>query len=153
MSALPQMSRAFEVCEPETGLTPFRIFVEPQQGALYGDLLAVAARAETLGFGAFFRSDHFLKMGSVSGLPGPSDAWVTLANTTSAPRARTTSTASRRDVPRVVVSSTTTTRSEGRRAPASRPVTPWSFASFRTLKLRRCRPRVAATAAHPRPTH
>ncbi len=79
MSALPQMSRAFEVCEPETGLTPFRIFVEPQQGALYGDLLAVAARAETLGFGAFFRSDHFLKMGSVSGLPGPSDAWVTLA--------------------------------------------------------------------------
>ena len=79
MSALPQMSRAFEVCEPETGLTPFRIFVEPQQGALYGDLLAVAARAEQLGFGAFFRSDHFLKMGSVSGLPGPSDAWVTLA--------------------------------------------------------------------------
>ena len=79
MSALPQMSRAFEVCEPETGLTPFRIFVEPQQGALYGDLLAVAARAEKLGFGAFFRSDHFLKMGSVSGFPGPSDAWVTLA--------------------------------------------------------------------------
>ena len=79
MSALPQMSRAYEVCEPETGLTPFRIFVEPQQGALYGDLLAVAARAEKLGFGAFFRSDHFLKMGSVSGLPGPSDAWVTLA--------------------------------------------------------------------------
>ena len=26
-----------------------------------------------------FRSDHFLKMGSVSGLPGPSDAWITLA--------------------------------------------------------------------------
>ena len=59
-------------------LTPYRIFTEPQQGATYDDLLAVALRAEALGFGAFFRSDHFLKMGSVSGDPGPSDAWVTL---------------------------------------------------------------------------
>ncbi|MDA3010777.1 MAG: LLM class flavin-dependent oxidoreductase, partial [Actinomycetota bacterium] len=73
------MSRNFEVCEVESGLTPFRVFVEPQQGARYDDLLAVAIRAEQLGFGAFFRSDHFLKMGSVAGLPGPSDAWVTLA--------------------------------------------------------------------------
>lgn len=56
-----------------------RIFTEPQQGARYGDLLAVAQRAEQLGFSAFFRSDHYLKMGDVSGLPGPSDAWVTLA--------------------------------------------------------------------------
>ena len=63
MSALPQMSRNFEVCETESGLTPFRIFAEPQQGAIYGDLLAVALRAERLGFGAFFRSDPFLKMG------------------------------------------------------------------------------------------
>jgi F420-dependent oxidoreductase-like protein len=31
------------------------------------------------GFGAFFRSDHYLKMGDVSGLPGPTDAWITLA--------------------------------------------------------------------------
>ena len=59
-------------------LTPYRIFTEPQQGATYDDLLAVALRAEGLGFGAFFRSDHYLKMGSVSGDPGPSDAWVTL---------------------------------------------------------------------------
>jgi F420-dependent oxidoreductase-like protein len=59
-------------------LTPYRIFTEPQQGATYDDLLAVALRAEALGFGAFFRSDHYLKMGSVSGDPGPSDAWVTL---------------------------------------------------------------------------
>ncbi|MGA1724170.1 MAG: TIGR03560 family F420-dependent LLM class oxidoreductase, partial [Ilumatobacteraceae bacterium] len=73
------MSRNFEVCEVESGFTPFRVFVEPQQGARYDDLLAVAIRAEQLGFGAFFRSDHFLKMGSVTGLPGPSDAWVTLA--------------------------------------------------------------------------
>lgn len=56
-----------------------RVFTEPQQGASYGDLLAVALRAERLGFSAFFRSDHYLKMGDVSGLPGPTDAWVTLA--------------------------------------------------------------------------
>ncbi|WP_372728467.1 LLM class F420-dependent oxidoreductase [Nocardioides sp.] len=55
-----------------------RIFTEPQQGATYDDLLAVARRAEELGFGAFFRSDHYLAMGT-DGLPGPSDAWVTLA--------------------------------------------------------------------------
>jgi len=56
-----------------------RIFTEPQQGASYDDLVAVAKRAETLGFGAFFRSDHYLAMGDGSGLPGPSDAWITLA--------------------------------------------------------------------------
>jgi F420-dependent oxidoreductase-like protein len=56
-----------------------RIFTEPQQGATYDDLLAVARTAEELGFGAFFRSDHYLKMGDVSGLPGPTDAWTTLA--------------------------------------------------------------------------
>ena len=56
-----------------------RVFTEPQQGATYFDLLAVARRAESLGYDAFFRSDHYLKMGGVSGLPGPSDAWITLA--------------------------------------------------------------------------
>jgi alkanesulfonate monooxygenase SsuD/methylene tetrahydromethanopterin reductase-like flavin-dependent oxidoreductase (luciferase family) len=56
-----------------------RIFVEPQQGASYGQLLAVAKTAEELGFGAFFRSDHLLKMGNVSGLPAVTDAWITLA--------------------------------------------------------------------------
>ena len=55
-----------------------RIFVEPQQGATYGDQLAVATTAERLGFEGFFRSDHYLKMGAVSGLPGPTDTWVTL---------------------------------------------------------------------------
>lgn len=55
-----------------------RVFTEPQQGATYDDLLAVALEAERLGFGAFFRSDHFLGIG-VEGLPGPSDAWATLA--------------------------------------------------------------------------
>jgi F420-dependent oxidoreductase-like protein len=56
-----------------------RIFCEPQQGASYDELLALALAAEEGGFGAFFRSDHYLKMGDVSGLPGPTDAWVTLA--------------------------------------------------------------------------
>ena len=28
---------------------------------------------------AFFRSDHYLEMGGVTGLPGPTDAWITLA--------------------------------------------------------------------------
>jgi F420-dependent oxidoreductase-like protein len=55
-----------------------RIFLEPQQGATYDDQLAVARLSEELGFGAFFRSDHYLAMG-VDGRPGPSDAWVTLA--------------------------------------------------------------------------
>jgi len=56
-----------------------RIFTEPQQGASYDDLLAVAQAAESLGFDAFFRSDHYLAMGADDGLPGPSDAWITLA--------------------------------------------------------------------------
>ena len=56
-----------------------RIFTEPQQGATYDDLLAVAQCAEAEGFDAFFRSDHYLKMGGASGLPGPTDAWLTLA--------------------------------------------------------------------------
>jgi alkanesulfonate monooxygenase SsuD/methylene tetrahydromethanopterin reductase-like flavin-dependent oxidoreductase (luciferase family) len=54
-----------------------RIFTEPQMGATYDDLLAVARRAEETGFDAFFRSDHYLTMGG-DGLPGPTDAWVTL---------------------------------------------------------------------------
>lgn len=55
-----------------------RIFTEPQQGASYDDLLRVAQATEAAGYDAFFRSDHYLKMGSVSGDPGPTDAWVTL---------------------------------------------------------------------------
>ena len=51
---------------------------EPQMGATYDDLLAVARRTEETGFDAFFRSDHYLTMGG-DGLPGPTDAWVTLA--------------------------------------------------------------------------
>jgi F420-dependent oxidoreductase-like protein len=57
----------------------FRIFTEPQQGASYTDILAVAQATERLGFDAFFRSDHYLAMGDADGLPGPTDAWTTLA--------------------------------------------------------------------------
>jgi len=56
-----------------------RIFTEPQQGASYDTLLAAARATEAAGFSAFFRSDHYLKMGDASGLPGPTDAWITLA--------------------------------------------------------------------------
>ena len=56
----------------------FRVFVEPQQGATYDDQLAVARAAESLGYSAFFRSDHYLAM-NTGGLPGPTDSWVTLA--------------------------------------------------------------------------
>jgi F420-dependent oxidoreductase-like protein len=55
-----------------------RIFTEPQQGADYATLRRVAQATERLGFDAFFRSDHYLSMGG-SGLPGPTDAWATLA--------------------------------------------------------------------------
>jgi F420-dependent oxidoreductase-like protein len=57
----------------------FRIFTEPQQGASYDDLLGVARATESLGFDAFFRSDHYLVMGDGDGMPGPSDAWTSLA--------------------------------------------------------------------------
>ncbi|RII17784.1 Pyrimidine monooxygenase RutA [Streptomyces sp. YIM 130001] len=56
-----------------------RIFTEPQQGASYDTLLTVAKATEDLGFDAFFRSDHYLRMGDGDGLPGPTDAWITLA--------------------------------------------------------------------------
>jgi alkanesulfonate monooxygenase SsuD/methylene tetrahydromethanopterin reductase-like flavin-dependent oxidoreductase (luciferase family) len=56
-----------------------RIFIEPQQGASYDQILAVTRTAEACGFDALFRSDHYLKMGSATGQPGYTDAWITLA--------------------------------------------------------------------------
>ena len=55
-----------------------RIFTEPQQGASYDTLLAVARAAEDGDFDAFFRSDHYMAIWG-DGLPGPTDAWITLA--------------------------------------------------------------------------
>ncbi|NRQ30960.1 LLM class F420-dependent oxidoreductase [Nonomuraea sp. NN258] len=56
-----------------------RIFTEPQQGATYDDLLAVAQATERLGFDAFFRSDHYQRIGAGDPGPGSTDAWITLA--------------------------------------------------------------------------
>ena len=56
-----------------------RIFTEPQNGANYATLLHVARAAEEHGFDAFFRSDHYrVTSQGYSGLPGPTDSWVTL---------------------------------------------------------------------------
>jgi F420-dependent oxidoreductase-like protein len=56
-----------------------RIMTEPQQGATYDDLLAVAEESERLGFDAFFRSDHFLGIDPNDAALVPTDAWTTLA--------------------------------------------------------------------------
>jgi F420-dependent oxidoreductase-like protein len=56
-----------------------RIFTEPQQGATYDQLLAIARLTEELGFDAFFRSDHYLRIGEGSPGPGSTDAWIALA--------------------------------------------------------------------------
>ncbi|WP_438854915.1 LLM class F420-dependent oxidoreductase [Agromyces sp. M3QZ16-3] len=63
------MSRDLEVC----------IFTEPQQGASYEEQLAQAQETERLGFDGWFRSDHILHMGPGDPMPGPTDAWTTLA--------------------------------------------------------------------------
>src|SRR5579862_8274687 len=63
----------------QDGPMRLRIFTEPQQGADYATLRRLAQAAERLGFDAFFRSDHYLSMGAGDGLPGPTDAWATLA--------------------------------------------------------------------------
>jgi F420-dependent oxidoreductase-like protein len=66
----------------------FSIFTEPQQGASYHTLLRVARAAEACGFDGFFRSDHLAAIGAPDaasaadgtwGMPGPTDAWLTLA--------------------------------------------------------------------------
>ena len=63
----------------EDGGMQLRVFTEPQQGASYEQLLAVARCAEECAFDGFFRSDHYLRMGDGDPRPGPTDAWITLA--------------------------------------------------------------------------
>ncbi|WP_018685082.1 LLM class F420-dependent oxidoreductase [Actinokineospora enzanensis] len=63
-----------------TDPTPqLRIFTAPQQGATYDDLRAIAKHAEDTGYDGFFCSDHYRHIGDTDGLPGPTDAWTTLA--------------------------------------------------------------------------
>ncbi|HEX3246047.1 MAG TPA: LLM class flavin-dependent oxidoreductase, partial [Chloroflexota bacterium] len=59
-------------------LADLRVMIEPQEGSTYDEMLGLARRAETIGFGGFFRSDHYL---SISGPPesDATDAWATLA--------------------------------------------------------------------------
>jgi F420-dependent oxidoreductase-like protein len=56
-----------------------RISTEPQEGATYAQLLAVARGAREHGFAAFFRADHVLPMNGRPAPPGPLEAMVSLA--------------------------------------------------------------------------
>ncbi len=56
------------------------VFVEPQDGASWPELLAFAQASDRLGFDGFFRSDHYLGPdGAMRGAPAVTDAWTTLA--------------------------------------------------------------------------
>jgi F420-dependent oxidoreductase-like protein len=56
-----------------------RIMTEPQRGGSYDTQLTLALAAESAGFSGYFRSDHYMTMEPGDGLPGPTDAWLTLA--------------------------------------------------------------------------
>ncbi|MEV4724055.1 LLM class F420-dependent oxidoreductase [Micromonospora humida] len=55
------------------------VFTEPHRGASYDDQLRFAQLCEAGGFDGFLRADHYRAMGDEPGLPGPTDAWLTLA--------------------------------------------------------------------------
>ncbi|GAA4688255.1 LLM class F420-dependent oxidoreductase [Phytohabitans rumicis] len=55
------------------------VFTEPHRGATYDDQLRLARLAEDSGFEGYLRADHYQAMGAEDGLPGPTDAWITLA--------------------------------------------------------------------------
>jgi len=56
----------------------YALMIEPQQGLTYADQLAIARRAEALGFEALFRSDHYESFPGAAGNP-TTDAWAVLA--------------------------------------------------------------------------
>lgn len=56
-----------------------RILLEPQHGATYAQILALAQAAERGGFDAFFRSDHYLGIDADETTYQPTDSWTTLA--------------------------------------------------------------------------
>lgn len=56
----------------------YALMLEPQQGMSYADQLAAAKRAESNGFDAFFRADHFASFPGESGQPS-TDAWAVIA--------------------------------------------------------------------------
>ncbi|MCX4469996.1 LLM class F420-dependent oxidoreductase [Micromonospora sp. NBC_01655] len=55
------------------------VFIEPHRGASYDDQLRFARTLEAGGFEGFLRADHYQALGADPGLPGPTDAWLTLA--------------------------------------------------------------------------
>lgn len=54
------------------------VFTEPHRGATFEAQLRFARHVEACGFDGFFRADHYQAMGGGDGLPGPTDAWITL---------------------------------------------------------------------------
>lgn len=61
-----------------TDLSTFCVMLEPQEGGTYNQMLALARRAEALGFGGFFRSDHYHPM-NVPRESWATDCWAVLA--------------------------------------------------------------------------
>src|SRR4029453_14375907 len=55
------------------------LFVEPHRGATYTTQLRFAGHAEDAGFEGLMRADHYRALPPEPGLPGPTDAWITLA--------------------------------------------------------------------------
>lgn len=55
------------------------VFTEPHRGASYETQRRFVRHAEECGFDGFFRADHYQPFGASDGLPGPTDAWITLA--------------------------------------------------------------------------
>ncbi|MFI6783601.1 LLM class F420-dependent oxidoreductase [Micromonospora sp. NPDC050276] len=55
------------------------VFTEPNRGASYDTQLRFARLVEACGYEGFLRADHYQSMGADPGLPGPTDAWLTLA--------------------------------------------------------------------------
>ncbi len=55
------------------------LFTEPHRGATYDTQLRFARHAEDAGFEGLLRADHYRALTPDPGLPGPTDAWITLA--------------------------------------------------------------------------
>ena len=60
-------------------IADLRIFTEPQQGATYDDLLAVARAPRRWASTRSFAATTTSRWATCRGLPGPTDAWITLA--------------------------------------------------------------------------
>lgn len=56
-----------------------RIFSEPHRGATFDTELRFVQAVEACGFDGYFRADHYQSMGDSPGMPGPTDAWISLA--------------------------------------------------------------------------